>query len=98
MTDKIIMEGTTAKGIQISNFSKATETENVYGNEIILCGGAINSPQLLQLSGIGDPDHLKTVGIEPRVPLKGVGENLQDHLEVYVQQESKVPGNREPIL
>ena len=92
MTDKIILEGTQAKGIQISNFKKSGETETVFGDEIILSGGAINSPQLLQLSGIGNAEHLKQAGIEPVVDLKGVGENLQDHLEVYVQQESKIPG------
>lgn len=53
--------------------------------EIILSGGAINSPQLLQLSGIGDPDHLGPLGIPVVVARKGVGENLQDHMETYVQ-------------
>ena len=59
--------------------------------EVILCGGAINSPQLLQLSGIGDPALLKPLGIAVTTPLKGVGENLQDHLETYVQYESTQP-------
>ncbi len=47
--------------------------------EVILCGGAINSPQLLQLSGIGDPDHLNCLGIQTRHALPGVGANLRDH-------------------
>ena len=59
--------------------------------EVILCGGAINSPQLLQLSGIGDPALLEPLGIAVTAPLKGVGENLQDHLETYVQYESTQP-------
>jgi choline dehydrogenase len=59
--------------------------------EVILSGGAINSPQLLQLSGIGNPEHLKPLGIEMVATLKGVGENLQDHLETYVQYECKQP-------
>ena len=59
--------------------------------EVILCGGAINSPQLLQLSGIGDPALLKPLGIAVTASLKGVGENLQDHLETYVQYESTQP-------
>jgi choline dehydrogenase len=59
--------------------------------EVILSGGAINSPQLLQLSGIGNPEHLKPLGITMVVTLKGVGENLQDHLETYVQYECKQP-------
>ena len=53
--------------------------------EVILSGGAINSPQLLQLSGIGDPALLEPLGIKVVAPRKGVGENLQDHLETYVQ-------------
>jgi choline dehydrogenase len=52
------------------------------GAEVIVCGGAINSPQLLQVSGIGDALLLKQAGIKPLHALKGVGQNLQDHLEV----------------
>lgn len=59
--------------------------------EVILCGGAINSPQLLQLSGVGDPDHLRRLGLPVVAPLRGVGENLQDHLETYVQYACKEP-------
>ena len=59
--------------------------------EVILSGGAINSPQLLQLSGIGNPEHLQPLGIAMVAPLKGVGENLQDHMETYVQYECKQP-------
>lgn len=59
--------------------------------EVILSGGAINSPQLLQLSGIGNPDLLKPLGIPLVAALKGVGENLQDHVETYVQYICKQP-------
>jgi len=59
--------------------------------EVILSGGAINSPQLLQLSGIGDPALLEPLGIKVVAPRKGVGENLQDHLETYVQYTCKEP-------
>jgi choline dehydrogenase len=59
--------------------------------EVILSGGAINSPQLLQLSGIGNPQHLQPLGIEMVATLKGVGENLQDHMETYVQYACKQP-------
>ena len=52
--------------------------------EVILAGGVINSPQLLMLSGIGDPVALRVQGIAPRVPLPGVGSNLQDHIAVAV--------------
>jgi 4-pyridoxate dehydrogenase len=60
--------------------------------EVILCGGAINTPQLLMLSGIGDPDDLRAVGIEPRVPLRGVGRNLQDHYATGLLHERKQAG------
>ncbi len=50
--------------------------------EVILCAGAVASPQLLQLSGIGDASVLKQAGVEPRLPLSGVGQNLQDHLQI----------------
>ena len=54
--------------------------------EVLLSAGAINSPQLLMLSGIGPEEHLRSVGIDPVQDLPGVGQNLMDHLEVYVQQ------------
>ena len=57
--------------------------------EVILCAGAIGSPQLLMLSGVGPADHLREVGIEPRVDLPGVGENLQDHPFVTLCWQSK---------
>ena len=59
--------------------------------EVILAASAINSPKLLQLSGIGDADHLRRVGIAPVHHLPGVGENLHDHLEVYFQMECLEP-------
>ena len=57
--------------------------------EIILCGGAINSPQLMMLSGIGPADHLKSIGIRPLLDLPGVGANLQDHLDASLLQFCK---------
>ena len=59
--------------------------------EVVSCGGAINTPQLLQLSGIGPTAVLAEVGVEAVVDLPGVGENLQDHLEVYVQYACTQP-------
>ncbi|OOG79283.1 choline dehydrogenase, partial [Hydrogenophaga sp. A37] len=59
--------------------------------EIILSAGAIQSPQLLQLSGVGHPDLLKSLGIPVVAERPGVGENLQDHLETYVQYACKEP-------
>jgi choline dehydrogenase len=59
--------------------------------EVILAGGAFNTPQLLMLSGIGDPEMLAKCGIATRVPLKGVGRNLQDRYEVAVVNKMKEP-------
>jgi choline dehydrogenase len=64
---------------------------SVRAGEVIVCGGAINSPQLLQLSGIGGAEDLRAHGIDVVSDLPGVGENLQDHLEVYVQHSSTQP-------
>ncbi len=66
--------------------------------EVILCGGAINTPQLLQLTGIGNAAELRSLGIDPVADLPGVGENLQDHLEVYIQHASKQPVSIAPWL
>lgn len=60
--------------------------------EVILSGGVINSPQLLMLSGIGDPDELGLHGIEVKVPLKGVGKNLQDHIAAAIPYKRKSVG------
>ena len=70
----------------------------VSAREVILCGGSFNSPQLLQVSGIGNSELLKSVGVEPVHHLPGVGENLQDHLEVYVQHSCKQPVSLNPNL
>ena len=66
--------------------------------EVICCGGAFNSPQLLQLSGIGPADVLTRAGVEVIHDLPGVGQNLQDHLEVYVQYACKQPVSVWPAL
>lgn len=65
--------------------------------EVILCGGTINSPQLLMLSGIGPAEHLRETGIDVLVDSPDVGRNLQDHLEVYVQHECTQPVSIYPL-
>ena len=60
--------------------------------ELILCGGVINSPQLLMLSGIGDPDELAAQGIAVVAPLRGVGRNLQDHVSAGIAWRRREPG------
>ena len=85
--EKIIFDGKKAIGIEVKIKNKV---EKIYAEkELILSGGSINSPQLLMLSGIGDANHLKEKGINVVHDLKGVGKNLQDHLETYIQQECK---------
>ena len=66
--------------------------------EVLVCAGAIASPLLLQLSGIGDPKLLAKLGIPTVAPLRGVGENLQDHLEVYHQFEVLPPISLAPHM
>lgn len=78
-----------ATGVEVEYEGKKIEFRAK--REVILSSGAINSPQLLQLSGIGNPEHLKPLGIPMVKALKGVGENLQDHLETYVQYVCKQP-------
>ena len=68
------------------------------GAEVILSGGAIHSPRLLQLSGIGPADELASLGIPVAHDLPGVGRNLQDHLELYVQFECTKPVSLYPYL
>ena len=69
---------------------RGRESTAARGREVILCAGSIGSPQLLMLSGIGPAEHLRDAGIEPRVDLPGVGENLQDHPYVICIFESTV--------
>jgi choline dehydrogenase len=70
----------------------------VRAREVILCGGAINSPQLLQVSGVGNATELEALGIDVVHDLPGVGEHLQDHLEVYVQHGCSQPVSMAPAL
>jgi choline dehydrogenase len=85
-----------ATGVEVSVGGK--RPIRVRGSEVILAGGAFNSPQLLQLSGIGNAEHLRSVGVDPVHNLPGVGENLQDHLEVYVQHACTQPVSLNPNL
>jgi choline dehydrogenase len=82
--ERVVFDGTRAVGVQVKG-------ETISAGEVILCGGAINSPQLLQLSGVGNAGELAALGVPVVADLPGVGENLQDHLEVYVQCASKLP-------
>ena len=80
LATKIMLDGKRAVGVLYKKGGKDAHTLELKANkEVILSGGAINSPQLLQLSGIGPSDLLKTHGIEVQHELPGVGLNLRDH-------------------
>jgi choline dehydrogenase len=89
LVTRILFEGARAVGVEYG-VGGATRTVRA-AREVLLCGGAINSPQLLMLSGIGEADALRKLGIEVRADLPGVGRNLQDHLEIYVQHACTKP-------
>ena len=86
---RVVFEGKRAVGVEYD--WHGTRKEARAGREVILSGGAINSPALLQLSGVGDGEALRKLGISVTHDLPGVGQNLQDHLGVYVQHECLQP-------
>jgi 4-pyridoxate dehydrogenase len=87
---RLVLERDRVVGVEYRAGGRA-ETARA-AREVIVCGGAINTPQLLMLSGIGDPDELREVGIAPLVPLRGVGRNLQDHYATGLMHERRGPG------
>jgi len=90
LATRIILERTRATGVEYARdgaVHRASATR-----EVLLAGGVFNTPQLLMLSGIGEADHLRQVGVEPKVNLPGVGRNLQDHLSVDVHHARRGRG------
>jgi choline dehydrogenase len=87
---RIVFDGTQAVGVEVAGRGV------IRAKDVILCGGAFNSPQLLQLSGVGNAPELEALGVDVVHDLPGVGENLQDHLEVYVQHSSRQPVSLAP--
>jgi choline dehydrogenase len=92
---RIVFDGTRAVGVEVA---RGGGVERIEGGEVILCGGAFNSPQLLQLSGVGEAAALRDLGIDVVADLPGVGANLQDHLEVYIQHRCTEPVSMQPAL
>ena len=92
---RLVMDGTRVTGVE---YQCRGRRHVAAAAEVVLCGGAINTPQLLQLSGIGPAAVLHDAGVSPVVDLPGVGENLQDHLEVYVQYACTQPVSMAPYL
>jgi len=89
LTTRVLLEGRRAVGIEIR---RGAETRKVFADrEVILCGGTYNSPQLLMLSGIGQADELRRLGIRPQVDLQGVGANLSEHVRAGLQFATREP-------
>ena len=89
LTSKILFEGARAVGVE---YVRGGVVQRCYADaEVIVSGGAINSPQLLMLSGVGEGEHLQQHGIDVVADVPAVGENLQDHLDVAVQQTCSKP-------
>ena len=95
LVSKILFEGNKAVGVE---YTVNGVTQKAYAGEVICCGGAINSPQLLQLSGVGNAKDLEPLGVKMVHDLPGVGEHLQDHLEVYIQYACTQPVSVQPAL
>lgn len=93
---RIAMEGTRARGVVIEKGGR--EITIRAQREVLLTSGAIGSPQLLMLSGIGPADHLQSHGIRPVLDSAGVGENLQDHLDCAIRLEASQPVTLTPYL
>ncbi|HET8525029.1 MAG TPA: choline dehydrogenase [Actinomycetota bacterium] len=94
--NRIVFDGTRAIGVEVAHGRGAPSV--IRAGEVIVCGGSINSPQTLQVSGVGDAGRLRALGIDVVADLPGVGENLQDHLEVYVQHACTQPVSVAPYL
>jgi choline dehydrogenase len=89
LTECLLLEGKRCVGVRYTINGEQREARA--GREVVVSAGSINSPQLLELSGIGQPDHLQSLGIEVRHALKGVGENLRDHY--YPRMKWTVPAS-----
>jgi choline dehydrogenase len=89
LVTRVLFEGTRATGI--AYLKEGREQQVQVNKEVLLCGGAINSPQLLLLSGIGPADQLRTHGIALVADLPGVGNNLQNHLLLMTHSTTKHP-------
>ncbi|WP_288408967.1 choline dehydrogenase [Acinetobacter soli] len=99
MTNKILFNGKQAIGVEYIQGANKNDLKKVLANkEVLLCAGAIASPQILQRSGVGQSTFLKSMDIDVVHDLPGVGENLQDHLEMYLQYKCKQPVSLYPAL
>lgn len=86
---RLLRDGRRIEGVEFTRRNQSWRA--VARRDVILAGGPINSPKLLMQSGIGPGEHLREIGITPILDLPGVGRNLQDHLEIYLQMECLQP-------
>jgi 4-pyridoxate dehydrogenase len=91
LATRIVFDGRRAVGIEYVQDGEHREIARAE-REVLLAGGVINSPQLLMLSGVGDPAELRAHSIEVRAPLPGVGKNLQDHISASIEYRRRTPG------
>jgi choline dehydrogenase len=96
LVTRVLFDGRRAIGVEIER--QGGGSERIEAGEIVLAGGAFNSPQLLQLSGVGPLEPLEAHGIPVVAELPAVGQHLQDHLEVYIQYKSLQPVSMQPAL
>jgi 4-pyridoxate dehydrogenase len=90
LVTRVLLDGARAIGVEFEHRGERCVANAA--REVILCGGVINSPQLLMLSGIGDPRELQRLGIPLRLDLRGVGQNLQDHVSAILMFERRTSG------
>jgi choline dehydrogenase len=98
LTDRILFDGKRAVGVAYLQGDSTSPVEARARKEVLLCGGAIASPQILQRSGVGPAALLQEMGVPVVHDLPGVGENLQDHLEMYLQYACTQPVSLYPSL
>ncbi len=89
LAERVLFAGTCAVGVRFSQGGGRITVRAA--REVILCGGAINSPQLLMLSGVGSAEHLQSMGVAVTYDLPGVGQNLQDHFQTRLVYKCKFP-------
>ena len=91
LVTRVLIENGKATGVEVVE-GKGALTQQIHADrEVVICAGAVQSPQILMLSGIGNPEHLDRFGIKATVKSPGVGQNLQDHLDVTVIHEMTQP-------
>jgi choline dehydrogenase len=95
LAHRVTFSGTRVTGVE---YRWRGQRHHAAAGEVISCGGAFNSPQLLELSGVGQSARLRALSLDVVADLPGVGENLQDHLECYIQYACRQPVSMQPYL